>query len=107
MDRESIRTYIDSSKDWKEFKNLSSKSINEMLKTDHKFDYNDLSICYGILNGIERFIDKYENEDLISSIGKIIEKASKNKHPNDFRYIQLQNLILKNQEINEKIKKCV
>lgn len=107
MDRGSIRTYIDSSKNWKEFKNLSSEAISKMLKTDHKFDYNDLSICYGILNGIERFIDEYENEDLISSIENIIEKASKNKHPNDFRYIQLQNLILKNQEINEKIKKYV
>lgn len=107
MDRENIRLYIDSSKDWKEFKKLSSKSINEMLKTDHKFDYNDLSICYGIVNGIERFIDKYENEDLISLIENVIKKASKNKHPNDFRYIQLQNLILKNEEINEKIKKYV
>lgn len=103
IDKGDIRSCIRKSKDWNEFNNLSNEAINEMLIKEQKFDINDIGICYEILNGVERFLDRYQNKNLIKSIEKLIEKVIKKKLCNKLDYRELQILILKKQEIKKNI----
>lgn len=98
--KDNMRTYIESCTDYKDFEAVSMQIINDILSDKQQFNYDTLNQCYGIINRAKGFIKEKNVGIIVELMKSVCEEAQKNRFPNDYNYIQVQNLIVATKELN-------
>ncbi|MDZ4992302.1 hypothetical protein GNF80_04850 [Clostridium perfringens] len=82
------RLVIDGCKTYLEFEMVANTYLNDILSKDI-LNSNDLNVMWGIKVKIQEFINKENVDEIIEKLKIILMKLEKNKHPNDYNYIEV------------------